>query len=103
VIAFEGDVDLDSSPAARAVLLDCVKRGGDLLIDLSQVPYMDSSGVASLVETFQASKSKGQQMSLVAVNPPVLRVLALARLDRVFPIFETVEAAQAAGGGGDGA
>jgi len=97
VVSFEGDVDLEHSPTARQVLLDCVARERDIFVDLSEVSYMDSSGVASLVEAFQTSKKKGTRFALVAVNPAALRVLQLARLDKVFTIHETL--AEGFGGG----
>ena len=86
IIAFEGDVDLEHSPKAREVLLDCVKRGKRVLADLSGVSYIDSSGVASLVEAFQTAKKSGTGFALVSVNAEALRVLELARLDKVFTI-----------------
>jgi anti-sigma B factor antagonist len=90
VVCFEGEVDLEHSPKAREVLLECVARGQDVFVDLSAVSYIDSSGVASLVEAFQASKKKGARFALVAVNEAALRVLELARLDKVFTIHETL-------------
>ncbi len=90
VVSFEGDVDLEHSPEAREVLLGCVARGRDIFVDLSAVSYIDSSGVASLVEAFQAAKKKGTRFALVAVNAAALWVLELARLDRVFTIHETL-------------
>ncbi len=90
VVSFKGDVDLEHSPKAREVLLGCVAGGQDVFVDLSAVSYIDSSGVASLVEAFQASKKKGTRFALVAVNPAALRVLELARLDKVFTIYETL-------------
>ncbi len=90
VVCLEGEIDLEQSPRARSVLLDCVGRGRDVLVDLSRVDYIDSSGVASLVEAFQASKQKGSRFALVSVNAPALRVLQLARLDKVFTIHESL-------------
>jgi anti-sigma B factor antagonist len=90
VVAFEGDVDLESSPAARKVLLEQVGMGRDVVVDLSRVGYMDSSGVASLVEAYQDSRRQGIRFALVAVSPRALRVLELARLDKVFTIHETL-------------
>ncbi len=90
VVSLEGEIDLEQSPKAREVLLDCVGRGQDVLVDLSGVDYIDSSGVASLVEAFQASKKKGTGFALVSVNAPALRVLQLARLDKVFTIHESL-------------
>lgn len=90
VVAFSGEVDLEHSPKAREVLLEGVEQGKDLYVDLSGVTYIDSSGVASLVEAFQRAKGAGTDFVLVAVNPSALRVLQLARLDKVFVIAETL-------------
>jgi anti-sigma B factor antagonist len=90
VIAFEGDVDLEHSPKARQVLLDGIAQGKSVLVDMSGVTYIDSSGVASLVEAFQVAKRGGSGFALVAVNPAALRVLQLARLDKVFVIHDTL-------------
>ena len=90
VASFSGEVDLEHSPAARQVLLECVGRGKKVLVDLSAVEYIDSSGVASLVEAFQRAKKAGQGFALVAVNEAPRRVLQLARLDKVFTIHETL-------------
>ena len=90
IAAFQGEVDLEHSPKAREVLLDCVARGQKVLVDLSGVEYIDSSGVASLVEAFQKAKKNGTGFALVSVNAPALRVLQLARLDKVFVIHENL-------------
>ncbi len=90
VIALEGEVDLEHSPKAREVLLASIDRGKDVFVDMSGVTYIDSSGVASLVEGFQRAKTQGSTFALVAVNPAALRVLELARLDRVFVIHATL-------------
>ena len=91
VVVLQGDVDLDSSPAARSVLLESVGTGQPVLVDLSGVPYMDSSGVASLVEAYQAARQSDGFFGLAAPSTTVLRVLQLARLDRVFRMFESVD------------
>ena len=88
VVALVGDVDLDTSPESRRVLLECVARKVPVVADLSGVDYMDSSGVASLVEALQASKRSGTAFALASPRPKVLRVLQLARLDTVFRIVD---------------
>ncbi len=93
VVAFEGDVDLDSSPAARKIMLDCVKLKRPLVVDMSAVTYIDSSGVASLVESLQASRKAGFDFALAAVSESALRVLQLARLDKVFTIHASIDEA----------
>ncbi len=88
VASFSGEVDLEHSPTARQVLLDCVGRSNKVLVDLSGVEYIDSSGVASLVEAFQEAKKSGVEFALVSVNDAARRVLELARLDKVFTIHD---------------
>jgi len=90
VVAFEGEVDLEHSPKAREVLLQGIDQGKNVFVDMAGVTYIDSSGVASLVEGFQRAKTRGTSFALVSVNPAALRVLELARLDRVFVIHETL-------------
>jgi anti-sigma B factor antagonist len=90
VVTLDGDVDLEHSPQARRVLLECVDGGRDVLVDLSAVTYIDSSGIASLVEAYQGARAKGSRFGLVSVSPAALRVLQLARLDRVFKIHATL-------------
>ena len=96
VVALEGDIDLQSSPAVRQQLLACFEKNARVVVDLSGVTYIDSSGVASLVEAFQLARKKNGTFSLVSVSSAVMRVLSLARLDKVFSIHPTIEAAVAA-------
>jgi anti-sigma B factor antagonist len=91
VVYFSGDVDLHSSPSAREVILECLKDKKPLLIDLSAVSYMDSSGVASMVEGYQTARKMGLEFGLVAVAQSAMNVLKLARLDKVFPIHVSLE------------
>jgi anti-sigma B factor antagonist len=93
IVVFTGEIDLESSPAAREVLLKCFGHTGNVIVDLSEVSYIDSSGVASLVEALQAAKKNGSQFALAAVSEPTRRVLELARLDKVFTLYDSVELA----------
>ena len=90
VVALSGEVDLESSPRLRELLLGLVRGGRDVLVDLSAVSYIDSSGVASLIEAFQVARRSGTAFALVAPSQAALRVLQLARLDRVFHIHSTL-------------
>ena len=97
VVKLQGDVDLEHSPKVRKTLLDAVAKAGGILVDLSEVTYIDSSGIACLVEALQTARSKGAGFGLVAVSMQAMRVLELARLDMVFNIHDDLAAAQAAG------
>ena len=91
IVSFTGDIDLQSSPDVRKVLLSAVDEGSTVLVDLSGVDYIDSSGVASMVESFQNARKKNQEYVLVSVSEAAMRVLQLARLDRVFTISDSVD------------
>jgi len=91
IAGFEGDVDIHTSPDARKVLLECVARKMPVLVDLSKVNYIDSSGIASLVESLQTARKGGSDLALVSVSDAALRVLQLARLDKVFSIYISID------------
>jgi len=90
VVSLVGEVDLEQSPKAREILLASVARASRVLVDLSGVAYIDSSGVASLVEAYQEARKRRAVFALVSPNPAARRVLQLARLDKVFVIHETL-------------
>jgi len=91
VLSLNGEVDLSCSPQAREQILKELKKGKKLLIDLSDVEYIDSSGVASLVEGFQVARGNDQKFALVGVSQAAMQVLQLARLDKVFTIVDSIE------------
>ncbi len=91
VVDLTGDVDLSCSPDARAAILQCLKARRNVLVDMSAVTYIDSSGVASLVEGYQTAKKNSLRFGLVGVSDAAMSVLQLARLDKVFPIHATLE------------
>ncbi len=93
IVLLTGEIDLESSPQARKILLDTVDHCTKILIDMASVTYIDSSGIATLVETFQRAKKKGIYVAFICLNPAVVRVLSLARLDKVFTIHTDVESA----------
>lgn len=98
IVSLTGEVDLHTSPKARQQILDQLTAGRNVLVDLSQVEYIDSSGIASLVEGLRMAKGNSQQFGLVGVSKPAMQVLQLAKLDKVFPIFDSVS--DGIGGGG---
>lgn len=93
MVTLSGDVDLRHSPALRKALMELMFAHRPVVVDLSGVTYVDSSGVAGLVEAYQMARKNGTGFTLASISDPVRRVLQLARLDRVFTIVDTVEAA----------
>ena len=64
-----------------------------LLIDLTEVPYVDSAGLGELVRTYTAVNRSGGQLKLLGLAKRIKDVLALTKLLTVFEIFETEEEA----------
>jgi len=95
LLKLEGDVDLARCATIRKRLLGAVAQGKDLLVDLSAVTYLDSSGVASLIEAMQVANKNGTALRLFAASSQVMRVFELARLDQVFPMHSDLDAALA--------
>ncbi|OFX12905.1 MAG: anti-anti-sigma factor [Alphaproteobacteria bacterium RIFOXYD12_FULL_60_8] len=95
IVRLDGEVDLQTSPEVRKALLSFVDRKRNVVVSLGEVEYIDSSGVASLVEAYQSSRKKGCKFSLADVSASAMRVLQLARLDKVFTIHATLDDAVA--------
>ena len=94
VLRPEGDIDLSSSPGLRSQLRDVLADAkGKIVVDLKDVPYMDSSGVATLVELLQSCRRDGIELVLCQLGERVLSVFQIARLDGVFTIAESLEIA----------
>ena len=91
----KGDIDLSRAPAFRTELARCLEKAtGAVFIDLNEVPYMDSSGVATLVEALQMTNRSGAKLALFGMQERVRSIFEIARLDTVFKITETFEQAQ---------
>lgn len=93
VVRLGGEVDLSWSQQVRRAVLDALGASQAVAVDLARVSYIDSSGIAALVEGFQSARGKGQRFILVEVSDAVLAVLRLARLDKVFTIHRSLEEA----------
>ncbi len=97
LVRLKGDVDMNSSSNVRSALGEAFRRSPKgtraLFIDLSQVRYMDSSGIATLVEAMQTCLKQGARLRLVDLSPAVRDVFELARLASVFDIFPTIDEA----------
>ncbi len=93
VVRLAGSVDLEHSPKIRQTLLDAVAARVNVFVDLSEVTYIDSSGIACLVEALQAARNHSADLGLVAVSRQAMRVLELARLDMVFSIHDDLACA----------
>ncbi|MEC8735237.1 MAG: STAS domain-containing protein [Planctomycetota bacterium] len=95
VLKPSGDVDLSGAPELRARIAEVFSDPpARLVIDLSEVPYMDSSGVATLVEGMQLANHAGATLVLAGMQDRVKSIFEIARLDTVFKIAEDLTAAK---------
>ncbi len=97
ILDISGDIDLANSPAMRKVLLGEIKdkHTPKVLLNLKNVRYIDSSGIASLVEGLKAARDNGARLILYGLSPSVREVLELSRLQKIFEIYDTEEQALA--------
>jgi len=86
IIFAAGEIDLSNSQELRKTILAALKTNQKVYVDLSAVSYIDSSGIASLVEGLQFSKSHGKEFMLTKPSKQVKAIMELARLDKVFTI-----------------
>ena len=96
IICLSGDIDLQHSPKMRQLLqTKANERAPALLLDFSEVKYIDSSGLATLVEYYQKSRSYSGRMALAGLSNRVRSVFELVRLSEIFSIYVSVAEAKA--------
>ncbi len=93
IVDVVGQIDLGTSPPLRKTLLDTLKSVDAVAVNLSEVKYIDSSGIASLLEVLKEARKSNKRFVLYGLTPSVLQVLQLTRLTGVFEIKENEEEA----------
>ena len=94
IVKLCGELDIASSPGLRERLLAVLSRRAPshLILDLSKLQFIDSSGIAVFVNTERRARLLGCTVVLVAPQAPVSRVLQICGLDQHFPIVENISA-----------
>jgi anti-sigma B factor antagonist len=97
VLPLEGEIDLHVSPNVAESLRGMIQRKPkQVIVDLARVSYLDSSGLAVLIEGMQDVEKYGGKFALAGLRKDVLAIFEIARLDQVFRIFPNVDSARAA-------
>jgi len=91
LLDLSGEIDLHHSPELRKKILGSLKNKKSLLINMEDVSYIDSSGIASLVEGFQTAKENKLSFGLLRISEPAMQVLTLTRLDKVFTLYDSID------------
>ncbi len=88
IISFEGEIDLHESPNVRERLRPLIEeKVPRIYIDMTAVTYIDSSGLAVLIDAMQRIANYGGKFGLIAIRPAVRTVIEIARLDQVFRVY----------------
>jgi len=83
----EGDIDMHSSGEFRAILRNVVdEKPAQIIVDLSRVPFMDSSGIATMVESLKLSRKSGGGLRIVNCQEAVRDVLDIAGLTKILGV-----------------
>ena len=90
VVAVSGNMDAQSAPQLDDRLSQLVGQGEqNYVIDLSGVPFMDSSGLATLIKLFKHIRIGHGDVKLAGLRPKILEIFQLTHLDHVFGIFDS--------------
>ncbi len=96
LVTVAGEVDVYTSPALKARLVEAIDGGCDrLIIVLDGVGFIDSSGLGVLVGALRRMKERGDDLRVVCDREQVLKIFRITGLDKVFHIVATLGEAQA--------
>jgi anti-sigma B factor antagonist len=97
ILHLSGEVDLRTSPQLRGTLLGVIdEKPGRIILDLSGVSYVDSSGVGTIVELKRRAMRHKSKVVLVGLQERVRSVLEITRLDKFFDITSSIDEAREA-------
>ncbi|HEY2016665.1 MAG TPA: STAS domain-containing protein [Bryobacteraceae bacterium] len=93
IVEVTGDVDLGTSRDLRSLLLDSLREVPKLVLNLGAIRYIDSSGIATLIEVLKDSQRLKKEFVLFGLSPAVQQVFRLTHVNSIFSIFETEQQA----------
>lgn len=98
ILHLEGELDTYNCGQLRSVVVEQVEQGhNQIIVDMTAVEYIDSTGLGSLVGGLKRVSERGGSMRIICDNPQILKVFEITGLDRVFGIHKSeAEALEAA-------
>jgi anti-sigma B factor antagonist len=93
VVEVDGDVDLGTSKVLRQTLFETLPRATKLALNLAAIRYIDSSGIATLIEVLKDSQRLNKEFVLFGLSPAVEDVFRLTHVIRIFKVFQTEQEA----------
>ena len=96
VFILRGSLDLATSPTIRAALTDAADKGHrNIIVDLSGLEFLDSTGLGALIGAHRRAGEHEGSLRLVVREGPILRLLNITGLIRIFAVFHSLEDARA--------
>jgi len=94
VLDVAGEIDVYTAPQFKEAVNQLINSGQkDLIVNMGQVTYMDSSGFGTLLSATKRLRPEGGTVNLVACNSAIDRMLRITRLNTVFGTFRTIDEA----------
>ncbi|MBV8332586.1 MAG: STAS domain-containing protein [Candidatus Eremiobacteraeota bacterium] len=95
IFKLRGSLDLATSPTVRAALMEATEKGKrDLVVDLTQLEFLDSTGLGALIGAHRRSTEHGGTFRLIVSDGPIARLLNITGLIRVFAVYHTLDDAR---------
>ncbi|MBN1994495.1 MAG: STAS domain-containing protein [Anaerolineae bacterium] len=92
ILDLSGEIDVSTATQLRDTLIDLIENNeGRLLVNMSDVAYIDSSGLSVLVAAHKKAQGANGMLGLSGPQKPVQQVFELTRMNKLFNIFPTVE------------
>jgi len=87
-----GDLDVATSPALRAMLVDAASNGKHhIIVDLSSLEFLDSTGLGALIGANKRAQESGGEVRLVTQEGQILRLLSITGLLDIFRVYPSIE------------
>jgi len=82
-VHLDGEIDMDVTEKAKEVIFPHIDAGKEVHLNLSNVQYMDSSGISVLIESHQKALEKNSKVIIKEVSKSVLKVIMMAKLEQI--------------------
>ena len=83
IVHLDGEIDMDVTEKAKEVIFPHIDAGKEVHLNLSNVQYMDSSGISVLIESHQKALEKNTKVIIKEVSKSVLKVIMMAKLEQI--------------------
>ncbi|MEW6555669.1 MAG: STAS domain-containing protein [Actinomycetota bacterium] len=92
VVVLEGEIDLSTAAVFKETVYEVIEAGNtDLVIDLTELEFMDSTGLGVLVAALKKTTTEGGSIRLICDKRNILKVFTITGLDKVFAIYDNLQ------------